>query len=88
MREIKIFCPKCQWEPRPLDRWMCYPGCKHLWNTFDTCGVCPLCGKNWEDTMCPACHRWSRHAEWYHELTPAKQREELADGPPVPATGL
>jgi hypothetical protein len=44
---------------------------------FDTCGVCPQCGKNWEDTQCLSCQRWSRHADWYHETIPDEKKEEV-----------
>jgi hypothetical protein len=77
MKEVKIFCPKCKWVPGPADRWMCEWACGCVWNTFETCGVCPRCGKNWEDTCCLACQQWSRHAEWYHETIPAEQQEEV-----------
>ncbi len=65
---MKIHCPKCRWEPRPGDRWAC--SCGHEWNTFDTGGRCPACGKTWHDTMCLACARWSKHVDWYHDLPP------------------
>ena len=61
----RIRCPKCRWRPRREDRWACEPDCAHVWNTFDTGGVCPKCGLAWEWTMCLACQRWSRHSEWY-----------------------
>jgi hypothetical protein len=58
-----IRCPKCAWTPRASDRWEC--SCGFVWNTFDTRGVCPACQHAWEDTQCPACQRWSPHADWY-----------------------
>lgn len=74
-REVRIFCPKCRWEPRPANRWSCV--CRCAWNTFDTGGVCPDCGKAWEQTQCLACHRWSPHGDWYHEFVgDESQREE------------
>jgi hypothetical protein len=75
MKEVKIFCPKCEYVLLATDRWICIPACGCLWNTFDTCGVCPKCGKNWEDTACPACHRWSPHADWYHEFQPDQEKQ-------------
>lgn len=77
MRAIRIFCPKCRWVPQDSDLRMCQPGCGCHWNTFDTCGICPQCGRNWEDTQCLACHRWSRHADWYHELIPERRQEVI-----------
>ncbi len=41
----------------------------------ETCGVCPQCGKNWEDTQCLTCQSWSRHADWYHELVPSQEQQ-------------
>ena len=48
MSEIKIRCPHCSWEPDGGAHWACT--CDHVWNTFDTAGVCPSCNKKWEDT--------------------------------------
>ena len=59
----RIRCPSCGWEPGRHDRWACT--CLHLWNTFDTGGVCPACGREWAETQCPRCNSWSRHLEWY-----------------------
>jgi len=36
-----IRCPLCGWSPRKEDLWSC--SCGHVWNTFDTGGVCPAC---------------------------------------------
>jgi hypothetical protein len=44
---IRIRCPLCGWQPAKTDRWVCSPGCGHLWNTFETRGVCPACAKHW-----------------------------------------
>jgi hypothetical protein len=60
----RIKCPLCAWQPRAEDRWMC-TDCRHLWNTFDTGGVCPGCLRQWTVTMCLACHKWSAHSDWY-----------------------
>jgi len=59
----RIRCPCCGWEPGRHDRWACT--CLHLWNTFDTGGVCPACGREWAQTQCPRCEEWSRHEDWY-----------------------
>jgi hypothetical protein len=58
-----IRCPVCGWTPAAEDRWMCE--CGHLWNTFDTGGVCPSCLLKWTFTCCLACHLWSPHSDWY-----------------------
>lgn len=63
----KIRCPLCRWEPQKTDRWVCDPGCHHRWNTFDTAGICPSCGKHWDETACLRCGGWSPHADWYEE---------------------
>ena len=59
----RIRCPKCAWEPGRQDVWMC--ACLHVWNTFDTGGVCPSCGRAWTETQCFRCHAWSPHLHWY-----------------------
>jgi hypothetical protein len=70
MSESDIFCPKCRWKPTPVSRWWCTPkigGCGHLWNTFDTRGVCPKCSWKWIITACLSCKRFSPHEDWYHD---------------------
>jgi hypothetical protein len=59
----RIRCPRCGWEPRQEDRWMCL--CLRVWNTFETGGVCPACRRGWSQTQCLRCHQWSLHADWY-----------------------
>lgn len=67
-REVQIYCPKCQWEPLPSSRWCCTGSCGCVWNTFDTGGVCPECGRAWEETQCLSCHQRSAHSDWYHHF--------------------
>ena len=62
-RKPRIRCPKCAWRPRASSRWWCH--CGFSWNTFDTAGLCPGCGFQWEITACLACHQWSKHLDWY-----------------------
>ena len=64
-RGRKIRCPRCAWQPRKTDRWMC--ACGHTWNTFDTGGVCPGCDAAWKETQCLKCHQWSLHKDWYDD---------------------
>jgi hypothetical protein len=59
----RIRCPRCTWEPGRDDQWICL--CGHVWNTFDTGGVCPACRRQWEHTQCLRCQEWSRHQDWY-----------------------
>ncbi len=71
MAEVKIACPKCDWEPNPDHQWLC--SCGHSWHTFDTGGRCPACKKQWETTQCtsPAeggCTQFSPHLDWYRNL--------------------
>lgn len=78
--EIIIACPKCDWEPKQSDRWICLPGCGHLWNTFDTAAKCPGCGIQWEYTQCLCCKGVSRHTHWYRSLGSNLQEElDLVD---------
>ncbi len=58
-----IRCPRCRWQPSRHDRWTC--NCTHVWNTFDTRGICPACGYQWRETQCPRCSEWSPHEDWY-----------------------
>ena len=59
----KIRCPRCKWQPAKSDRWGCE--CGWSWNTFDTRGQCPQCGKQWQVTQCLSCHEFSAHEVWY-----------------------
>ena len=63
-----IRCPRCRWRPRKSDRWQCK--CHHVWNTFDTRGVCPACRFAWRDTQCLSCHVMSPHDDWYESTPP------------------
>ena len=75
---MKIWCPHCEWRPGPHDRWMCVPGCRTVWNTFETRGRCPGCARQWQTTCCLACARWSLHEAWYH-VEPPEWEEIDAD---------
>ena len=66
-RERPIRCPKCEYAPRPEDRWACIPRCGTMWHTFWTAGVCPGCGLHWPLTQCPQCRQVSPHRQWYLE---------------------
>jgi hypothetical protein len=59
----RIRCPKCNWMPQAEDRWQC--NCGHVWNTFDTGGVCPGCMYQWKVTQCLRCGEMSPHSDWY-----------------------
>lgn len=61
----RIRCPPCGWVPRKGNLWSCT--CGHAWNTFDTGGICPGCLRQWMETQCLSCSRWSPHSAWYHE---------------------
>jgi hypothetical protein len=76
---VRISCPRCDWEPHKGARWQC--SCKHLWNTFDTGGRCPVCRKVWKDTQCLNCWRWSPHLDWYKGLDGIVQKlkEEILE---------
>lgn len=64
----RIRCPRCGWEPGRDSLWSC--SCSHAWNTFDTSGRCPACGREWAETQCLRCHQWSPHRDWYEEDEP------------------
>ena len=61
----RIRCPRCAWEPGRGDRWICL--CLHVWNTFETEGVCPACRHKWLETQCLRCRAWSLYEDWYIE---------------------
>jgi hypothetical protein len=58
-----VVCPRCHRSPKSADRWPCK--CGHRWNTFDTRGLCPACGHQWQQTACLMCGESSPHADWY-----------------------
>lgn len=58
-----IRCPLCGWRPSSDSKWHC--NCGHVWNTFDTGGVCPGCVFQWTVTQCLACGKFSQHSAWY-----------------------
>jgi DNA-directed RNA polymerase subunit RPC12/RpoP len=73
---MKIRCPRCEWQPRPSDRWCCidvehpeyfHAGCGTMWNTFSTHGRCPGCSHQWRWTSCFVCDTWSPHEDWYEK---------------------
>jgi len=77
IKRVRIRCPHCQWQPERGSRWMCRSngdppeylagGCGHVWNTFDTRGLCPGCQHQWKYTACLKCARWSLHEAWYEK---------------------
>ncbi|RMF58821.1 MAG: hypothetical protein D6746_09155 [Bacteroidetes bacterium] len=79
---MRIACPRCSYEPRAEDRWICT--CQTSWNTFDTQGRCPGCGKIWRQTCCPRCARWSPHHAWYYDLPPVDELLEQRSDPILP----
>ncbi len=64
-RRRKLRCPRCAWEPKASDAWSCVCFC--VWNTFQTAGVCPACGRYWHETQCHRCGEWSPHLAWYDD---------------------
>jgi hypothetical protein len=76
-----VACPKCDWRPDAQSLWQCT--CGHQWNTFQTHGVCPACGKVWKMTACSrydGCGQWSDHEDWYHDDA-APTVEEFLENP-------
>jgi rubrerythrin len=59
----RIRCPHCAWQPERHSLWRCQ--CGHMWNTFDTRGVCPACQYVWRNTQCLRCQAWALHEDWY-----------------------
>ena len=77
MADLKIECPKCNWEPDGGAHWVCT--CEHVWNTFDTAARCPKCKKQWRMTACPTipggCGVSSPHLDWYKNLDDLLRKE-------------
>ena len=70
MKDVRIRCPKCSWEPDGFPYWQCHCGC--VWDTFSTGGICPECKHRHQDTQCiePAggCTTMSPHIDWYEGM--------------------
>jgi hypothetical protein len=76
LKQPKIRCPICIWEPKKRDKWSCTPmgapehfsgGCGKVWHTFDTRGLCPGCKHQWLYTTCLRCGATSLHEDWYEK---------------------
>jgi len=71
MSQVIIRCPKCYWEPDKRSRWVC-DVCNTRWHTFETGGICPGCGKAFEETACSkrkgGCGKMSPHKDWYKQI--------------------
>lgn len=84
MDNIRIRCPKCNWEPDGKPYWVC-TCCRIPWNTFGTGARCPHCGRVWEETRCilsaGGCKSWSPHLDWYEGLNDIVQKlkEEIKE---------
>ena len=76
---MRIYCPACEWAPSASDRWICAPGCRTIWNTFETRARCPGCSKQWLVTVCHACDVSSLHERWYHEPEMNSMRDRAAE---------
>jgi hypothetical protein len=82
MRTPQIYCPRCAWHPSAASRWVCarrIGGCGHVWNTFDTRGVCPKCRWKWEIAACLSCRQFSLHEARYHDPEPPRAQEVEED---------
>ena len=85
MKNPEIYCPKCEWRPKPESRWVCMPGCGAEWNTFWTGGVCPGCAHAWKWTDCLACGVTSLHRDWYHFPDQADHADAQSEDTPAHA---
>jgi len=81
---IKIRCPKCEWEPDGKPYWQC--SCGTVWDTFSTGARCPACHKVWDYTQCiehaGGCNAFSPHLDWYSGLDDMVKllKEEIREG--------
>jgi predicted amidophosphoribosyltransferase len=82
MSDIRIRCPKCEWEPDGRPYWVC-DRCFTSWDTFKTAARCPGCGKVFKDTQCvsSSCFKFSPHLDWYEGLdnVVVKLKEEIEE---------
>lgn len=83
--KAEIYCPQCEWRPRPEDRWSCVPSCGTVWNTFWTRAVCPGCSVKWPITACLSCEQYSQHEAWYHYKEPESSEHEKSVEQPYEA---
>jgi hypothetical protein len=74
-----ISCPKCGWEPNENCLWIC-DECRTKWNTFETHGKCPGCGKVFIDTQCirrkGGCGQMSLNVDWYEPVEAILPKEK------------
>lgn len=83
-QNIKIACPKCDWEPDGRAYWGC-SRCGHNWDTFQTAAVCPECKHAHVYTSCipeaGGCESASPHEDWYRGLDRwlAEQLEKIKE---------
>ncbi len=71
-----ILCPVCSWKPDGGEYWEC--SCGNIWDTFQTYGKCPACGKVHLTTQCIACGQTSPHHEWYIDPIELPEEREKA----------
>ena len=83
----RIYCPRCAWAPSAEDRWECRPGCRTLWNTFETAARCPGCSKRWLVTVCLQCAQGSLHEHWYHDEATDAWQDAAAEDEALVETG-
>lgn len=78
MSELKIACPKCDWEPDGGAYWSC-SNCGFIWNTFETIARCPQCNHQHEYTSCipfrGGCTAYEPHLDWYKNLDDILEKE-------------
>jgi Zn-dependent protease len=56
-------CPSCRMAPPVGAYWQC-GACRQPFDTFETRGVCPHCGAEFNKTMCLDCHEQRPMSEW------------------------
>lgn len=62
-KKIVIICNRCRWELDHQVYWKC--SCHHVWNVFETKGLCPECDTFWNLIQCPNCFFPLFIKEWY-----------------------
>jgi Zn-dependent protease len=62
-RHPNAFCPFCREHPPQAPLWSC--PCGSRFDTFQTGGNCPACGRTYQTTMCPFCAQLSPLHLWF-----------------------
>jgi Zn-dependent protease len=78
-RHGEAVCPMCRQHPPRGPYWGCPCGAR--FDTFDTRGTCPACGRGFNTTVCPCCQQSTALNLWY----PQNATIQVTVAPPTQA---